>query len=201
MNKEQKIKIVGDLKTCLTENKNIYFTDISGLDAQQTSRLRRMCFDNGISLSVVKNTLLKKAMESTDKDFSSFEPILKGNTALMISEISNAPAKVIKNFLSKSKLEKPNLKGGHVEESVYLGHEQLDILASLKSKEELLSDLILLLKSPVINLISTLNSANQNISGVLKSLESGSRPLVNKKEGQESATNNNDQTVENNSTE
>ena len=201
MNKEQKIKIVGDLKTCLTENKNIYFADISGLDAQQTSMLRRMCFDKGVSLSVVKNTLLKKAMESTDKDFSSFEPILKGNTALMISEISNAPAKVIKSFLSKSKLEKPSLKAGHVEESVYLGHEQLDILASLKSKEELLSDLILLLKSPVINLISTLNSANQNISGVLKSLESGSRPVVNKKEDQEKTTNNNDKTVENNSTE
>ena len=171
MNKEEKIKIVGDLTNSLTDNKNIYLTDISGLDAGQTSSLRRMCFDKGVVLSVVKNTLLKKAMDACDKDFSSFEDLLKGNTALMISNASSAPAKVIKSFLEKTKLEKPTLKGGYIEESIYLGHNQLDILAALKSKEELLADLIALLKSPMANLMSSLSSASQNMSGILKSLE------------------------------
>ena len=178
MNKEEKIKIVGDLTNSLTDNKNIYLTDISGLDAGQTSSLRRMCFDKGVVLSVVKNTLLKKAMDACDKDFSIFEDLLKGNTALMISNASSAPAKVIKSFLEKTKLEKPTLKGGYVEESIYLGHNQLDILAALKSKEELLADLIALLKSPMANLMSSLSSANQNISGILKSLETN--PVLKK---------------------
>lgn len=171
MNKEEKIKIVGSLTHSLTENKNIYLADISGLDAAQTSQLRRMCFDQGVVLSVVKNTLLKKAMDACEKDFSSLESTLKGNTALMIAEASSAPAKVLKAFLAKTKLEKPNFKGGYVEESIYLGHDQLDILASLKSKEELISELMGLLKSPIVNLISSLNSSSQNISGILKSLE------------------------------
>ena len=174
MNKEQKIKIVDSLTDCLKDNKNIYFTDISGLNAEQTSRLRRMCFEKGVTLSVVKNTLLKKAMEACDKDFSSFGDLLNGNTTLMISNVSNAPAKVIKNFLQKTQLDKPTLKGGHVEESIYLGHDQLDVLVALKSKEELLGDLISILKAPMINLVSALGSANQNISGILKSLEDSS---------------------------
>ena len=171
MNKENKIKIVDHLKNSLTENKNIYFTEVSGLDAQQTSKLRRMCFEKGVTLSVVKNTLLRKAMDACDKDFSGFESILKGNTALMVADASSAPAKVIKSFLEKTQLEKPTFKGGHVEESIYIGHDQLDVLVALKSKEELLADLIVLLKSPMMNLISSLSSANQNISGILKSLE------------------------------
>ncbi len=175
MNKEQKIKIVNDLTTSLTDSKNIYFTEVSGLDAQQTSKLRRMCFEKGVNLSVVKNTLLKKAMDACDKDFSDFNDLLKGNTTLMISDVSNAPAKVIKNFLDKEKFEqsykKVILKGGHVEESIYLGHEQLDILVSLKSKEELIGDVITLLQSPMKNLLSSLGSAKQNISSLLVSLE------------------------------
>ena len=171
MNREEKNKIIGDLTTCLTESKNIYFTDISGLNAEQTSKLRRMCFDKGVSVSVVKNTLLKRAMDACDKDLSTFESVLQGNTTLMISDVSNAPAKVIKNFLEKNKLEKPTLKGGHIEESIYLGHDQLDVLVSLKSKEELLGDLISLLQSPMINLVSSLKSTSQNIAGILKSLE------------------------------
>ena len=177
MNKEEKIKIVGDLTEKLTESKNIYFTDISGLNAEQTSNLRRMCFDQGVVLSVVKNTLLKKAMDASDKDFSNFDELLKGNTTLMISETANAPAKVIKKFLTKTKLDKPSLKGGHVEESVYMGHEQLDVLVNLKSKEELIGDVILLLQSPIKNLISSLGSANQNITGILKSLENNPKKI------------------------
>ena len=189
MNKEQKIKIVTDLTAHLTQSKNIYFTEIFGLDAQQTSMLRRMCFDKGVTLSVVKNTLLQKAMDACDKDLSDFNTLLKGNTALMISDIANAPAKVIKNFLDKEKLEKTskklNLKGGHVEESTYLGHEQLDVLASLKSKEELIGDVIMLLQSPIKNVLSSLGSAQQNIASVLVALESnsGTKKEINSSEG------------------
>ncbi len=184
MNKEQKIQIVSSLTSCLTESKNIYFTEVSGLDAEQTSKLRRMCFDKNVSLSVVKNTLLKKAMDACDKDFSSLDEVLKGNTTLMISDISNAPAKVIKNFCDKENIEKTNkkvtLKGGHIEESIYVGHEQLELLISLKSKEELIGDVITLLQSPVKNLLSSLDSAKQNISGLLTSLEKN--PKVDSKE-------------------
>ena len=204
MNKEDKIKIVDNLTGSLEQSKNIYFADISGLDAQQTSTLRRMCFDKGVVLSVVKNTLLKKAMDASGKDFSSFESILKGNTAIMIAPSSNAPAKVIKNFIKKTKLEKPTLKGGHVEEAIYLGHDQLDVLAALKSKEELLADLVTLLKSPMMNLISSLSSANQNISGILKSLESSASPELVKSGNKDSIENEkkekSDENVEDNST-
>lgn len=176
MNKEEKIQIVGDLKNRLRDSKNIYFTQISGLDAQQTSKLRRMSFEKDVVLSVVKNTLLRKAMDASDKDFSEFHNLLKDNTTLMTSNVSNAPAKVLKNFLDKETLndcKKVILKGGYVEESVYLGHDQLDLLVSLKSKEELLGDLLMLLKSPIINLMSSLDSGKNNISNILNSLESG----------------------------
>ncbi len=176
MNKEEKIKIVSSIASSLAASKNIYLTDISGLDAEQTGILRRMCFEKNVSLSVVKNTLLKKAMDACDKDFTDFDKILKGNTALMISNVANAPAKVIKKFIEKTKLDKPNFKAGHVEESVYFGSDQLEILASLKSKEELLSDLIALLKSPMTNLLSSLSSSSNKLSGILKTLENN--PVV-----------------------
>ena len=186
MNKEEKIKIVSSLSSSLAASKNIYLTDISGLDAEQTGILRRMCFEKNVSLSVVKNTLLKKAMDACDKDFTDFDKILKGNTALMVSDVANAPAKVIKKFIEKTKLDKPDFKAGHVEESVYFGSEQLEILASLKSKEELLSDLISLLKSPMANLISSLSSPSNKLSGILKTLEENPVAIkANEKENDE----------------
>ena len=179
MNKEQKIKTVNNLIACLSDSKNIYFTEVSGLDAQQTSKLRRMCFDKGVTLSVVKNTLLKKAMDACDKDFTDFDNIFSGNTTLMLSSVANAPAKVIKNFLDKEDFKNSyktvNLKGGHVEESVYLGHDKLNILVALKSKEELVADVITLLQSPIKNLLSSLGSAKQNISSLLVSLEQNTK--------------------------
>ena len=175
MNKEEKIKIVDELTSQLTESKNIYFTEVFGLDAQQTSKLRRMSFEKDVVFSVVKNTLLKKAMDACDKDFSQFDSLLKGNTTLMLSDVANAPAKVLKNFLDKEKIaddyKKVILKGGHVEESIYLGHEQLEVLVALKSKEELIGDVISLLQSPVKNVLSSLGSAKQNIASLLVTLE------------------------------
>ena len=207
VNKEEKIKIVDNLKLSLTESKNIYFTEVSGLDAQQTSQLRRMCFDKGVVLSVVKNTLLRKAMDACDKDFSEFNTLLKGNTTLMLSDVSNAPAKVIKNFLEKSKLDKDSykkilLKGGHIEESMYLGHEQLDVLIALKSKEELIGDVLMLLQSPMKNLLSSLGSAKQNISSILTSLENNPNvELKNKKDNVQSQSSSEDPAVEESSSE
>jgi len=183
VNKEQKIKIVNDLSVSLTENKNIYFTEISGLDAQQTSTLRRMSFEKGVNMSVVKNTLLKKAMDASEKDFTEFDNILSGNTTLMVSKVANAPAKVIKSFLDKEQFNQPYknviLKGGHVEESTYLGHDKLDLLVALKSKEELVGDVVTLLQSPMKNLLSALGSAKQNISSLLISLEKSPRSDAN----------------------
>ena len=135
MNREEKNELIEVLDGMLNDNKNFYLADISGLTAEENSSLRRLCFKREISLKVVKNTLLKRAMDACDKDLSNLESVLKGNTTLMISDVSNAPAKIIKNFLEKNKLEKPTLKGGHVEEAIYLGHDQLDVLAALKSNE------------------------------------------------------------------
>ena len=174
MNREQKKNIIDDLSIKLRDSKNIYFTKISGLDSVQTAALRKLCFDKDVSLLVVKNRLLKKAMENQEeKDFSSFYDLLKENTSIMISESSNNPAKVIKDFLKKNETDTPIIKGAHVENEIYLGHDQLDVLATLKSKEELIGEVITLLQSPIKNLISSLNSSSSNLSGILKSLSEG----------------------------
>ncbi len=168
MTREEKSQIIKDLTATLAEQTTIYFTDISGLDATATSDLRRACFKSGIKLAVVKNTLLEKAMESSEKDFVDLPTILKGNTALMISETGNAPAKVIKEFRKKSK--KPVLKGAYVQEAIYIGDNNLDTLVNIKSREELIGDIIGLLQSPAKNVISGLKSGGGKLSGILKTL-------------------------------
>jgi len=187
MNREQKKHIIDELSIKLRDSKNIYFTKISGLDSVQTASLRKLCFDRGVSLLVVKNRLLKKAMENQEeKDFTSFYDLLKENTSIMISDSSNNPAKIIKDFLAKNDTETPIIKGAHIENEVYLGHDQIDILATLKSKEELIGEVITLLQSPIKNLISSLNSSSANLTGVLKSLAEKTDELsVNKKESTE----------------
>ncbi|MGB5463990.1 MAG: 50S ribosomal protein L10, partial [Aureibaculum sp.] len=156
MTKEQKSQVIDDLTSQLAENSTIYLADISGLDATNTSKLRRACFKANVRLAVVKNTLLFKAMEKSDKDFGELAGILKGNTSLMISETSSAPAKVIKEFRKKS--DRPLLKGAYIEEAIYVGDDQLDALVNIKSKEELIGDIITLLQSPAKNVISALQS-------------------------------------------
>ncbi|MCE2495768.1 MAG: 50S ribosomal protein L10 [Flavobacteriales bacterium] len=170
MTREEKNQVIEDLTQTLVENKNIYLADISGLDADATSRLRRLCFNRKVSLSVVKNTLLRKAMEKSGLDFEPMYDLLKGNTSIMISEAGNVPAKLIKEFRKKS--EKPLLKGAFVEEAIYIGDDQLDALSDLKSKEELIGDIIMLLQSPIKNVVSGLQgTGGQKIAGLLKALE------------------------------
>ena len=168
MKKEQKVQEIQNLTEELSSVKNLYLTDIAGLDAVQTTALRRACFKANIKLSVVKNTLLAKAMEASDKDFGNLHETLRGNTSLMFSELGNAPAKLIKDFRKKS--EKPILKGAYVEEAIYLGDDQIDALESIKSKEELIGEVITILQSPAKNIISALQSGGSNISGILKTL-------------------------------
>ena len=168
MTREEKSQVIETLTAQLSDNVNIYLADISGLDAGNTTNLRRACFKAGVQLAVVKNTLLKKAMESSDKDFGELSEILKGNTSLMFSETGNAPAKVIKEFRKKS--DKPLLKGAYIQESIYLGDNQLDSLVELKSKDELVGEIIGLLQSPAKNVISALKSGGNTIAGLVKTL-------------------------------
>lgn len=168
MKKEEKSLLINSLEASLSENPHIYFTDISGLDAETTSNLRRLAFKNNIKLVVVKNSLLKKAMEKSNKDFEPLFEVLKGGTSLMLSDVGNAPAKMIKEFRKKS--EKPILKGAYVEESIYIGDNELDALVSVKSKDELLGDLIALLQSPAKNVVSALQSGGNILAGVVKTL-------------------------------
>jgi large subunit ribosomal protein L10 len=168
MTREEKSQVIQDLTAVLAGTNTLYLADISGLNALSTTNLRRACFKAGVQLSVVKNTLLAKAMEASDKDFGNLPSVLKGNTSMMIAEASNAPAKLIKDFRKKSK--KPLLKGAFAEESVYIGDEQLDALVDIKSREELIGEIIGLLQSPAKNVISALQSGGQKLSGILKTL-------------------------------
>ena len=172
MRKEDKSAIIEQLKEELGQYQHFYVTNIEGLNAQKTSDLRRACFKKEIKLLVVKNTLLHKALEQIGADEALFGS-LKGNTALMLTNTGNAPAKLIKEFLDKDKKNKdakPQLKAAYVEETVYVGSEQLDFLTTIKSKNELIADLVALLQSPAKNVVSALQSGGQTIHGVLKTL-------------------------------
>ncbi|MBL86145.1 MAG: 50S ribosomal protein L10 [Winogradskyella sp.] len=168
MTREEKSVVIEELTAQLADNTNIYLTDISGLDAATTSNLRRACFKSNIKLAVVKNTLLEKAMEASEKDFGDLPTTLKGNTSVMYSETGNAPAKVIKEFRKKS--EKPLLKGAFIEEAIYIGDDLLDTLVEIKSREELLGEIVTLLQSPAKNVISALKSSGGTIAGLVKTL-------------------------------
>lgn len=169
MTREEKGQLIDELTAVLEESNIIYLTDIAGLDSAKTTELRRQCFRNNISIRVVKNTLLKKAMERVEaKEFDELFDSLKGNTAIMISDKGNAPAKVIEDFRKKS--EKPILKAAWVDQAVYVGDENLKTLASLKSKEELIGEIIGLLQSPLKTVVSQLQSSGQKIAGIVKTL-------------------------------
>ncbi len=168
MTREEKAKVIEDITGHLAEAPSIYLADISGLNAGTTSDLRRACFKADVKLMVVKNTLLAKAMESSDKEFGDLPSTLKGNTSILLSQTGNAPAKVIKNF--RKKIDKPILKGAFVDEAIYVGDDYLDTLVNIKSKEEVIGDIVSLLQSPAKNVISALKSGGSKLSGILETL-------------------------------
>ena len=168
MNKKEKNEFIDVLNNMLEENKNFYLADISGLTAEESSSLRRLCHKQNVNLQVVKNTLLKKAFDKNTVDFSQLDDVLKGNTSIMFAEEAKAPASVIKTFRKKS--EKPLLKAAHIEDEFYIGDNNLSLLAQLKSKNELIGDIITLLQSPAKNVISSLQSSSNKLSGIVKAL-------------------------------
>ena len=169
MTREEKLNVIEDLTAQLGNASTVYLADISGLDAATTSDLRRACFKANIKLAVVKNTLLAKAMNASEKDFGDLPEVLKGSTSLMFADTANGPAKLIKTFRTKTK-DKPLLKGAFVEEAVYIGDNQLEALVNIKSKEEVIGDIIMLLQSPAKNVISGLKSGGGKLAGILKTL-------------------------------
>jgi large subunit ribosomal protein L10 len=168
MRREEKEAIIDNLAQRLNDAKHFYLTDISELNAEETSKLRRKCFEQQINLMVVKNTLLRKALEKSEGDFDDLYAVLKEATSIMFCETGNVPAKLIKEF--RKVLEKPVLKAAYVEESIYIGDDQLEALSNIKSKEELLADLAMLLQSPARNLASALASSGAKLAGALKTL-------------------------------
>ncbi len=170
MTREDKNQAIDILAQKVADANVFYLADTSDLTADQVSNLRRRCHKGEVKLEVVKNTLLKKAFEKVEgRDLSSFYDLLKGQTSLMISEKGNEPAKVIKEFRKKG--DKPLLKGAFVEEALFIGDDQLNALAELKSKDELVGDIIGLLQSPAKNVLSALQSGGQTIAGLVKTLE------------------------------
>ncbi|WP_264510959.1 50S ribosomal protein L10 [Flavobacterium sp. N1719] len=160
MTREEKSIAIKDLTAKLAEANILYIADTSGLDAETTSNLRRACFKAGIKLEVVKNTLLEKAMEASENEYGELPTILKGNSSILIATVANQPAKIIKDFRKKS--DKPILKGAYINQEIYIGDNQLDSLAALKSKEEVIGEIIGLLQSPAKRVLSALlNNAEQ----------------------------------------
>ncbi len=172
MKKEDKSTIIKQLELTLGEYAHFYLMDIGGLNAAKTTELRRICFKQEIKLVVVKNTLLQKALENSPVDYSELYGSLVGETSMMLSNVGNAPAKIIRDFskASKSKIKKPILKAAYVEQSFYIGENQLEVLVNVKTKNELIGELIGLLQSPAKNVISALQSGGSTIHGVLKTL-------------------------------
>ena len=169
MKKEDKAIIIANIGDQLKNYNCVYLTQTSGLNAEKTSALRRACFGEDIKMLCVKNTLLKQAFEASETDYSGLYDLLHGETTLLLSNVGNAPAKLIKKFRDKNDTL-PMLKGAYVEETVYVGEDQLDILSNIKSKNELIADVIGLLQSPAKNVISALQSGANILHGVLETL-------------------------------
>lgn len=168
MKREDKNQIIEQLAEQIENSAHFYITDTGDLDAEVTSNLRRACFKSEVQMVVVKNTLLRLAMEKAEGDFEPLYDVLKGYSTVMFTNTGNAPAKLIKEFRKAS--EKPIIKGAFVEESFYIGDENLEALVSIKSKEEVIGDIVALLQSPVKNVVSALQSGGNTIHGLLETL-------------------------------
>lgn len=171
MNKQEKNQAIEELREKFDNNSFIYFTDASSMTVEQVNKLRRICFQKGIEMTVVKNTLARKAMESLGEErrFAPVYAALEGPTAIMLTDTANAVAKLIKEFRKDG--TKPALKAAYIDTDVYFGEESLEILIALKSKGELIGDVLMLLQSPAKNVISALNSGGQTIAGLVKTLQ------------------------------
>ncbi len=168
MKREDKQAIIDDLSEIIKKYPNFYITDTAGLTVQNTTKLRRLCFQKGVKMRVAKNSLIRKAMEKTGNGYEEIYEALKGTSALLFSEGGNVPAKIIKEFRKTS--DRPILKGAYVETAIFLGDNQLDTLVKIKSKNELIADIIFLLQSPARNVISALQSSGGKLAGIVKTL-------------------------------
>ena len=171
MKKEDKGRIIQEIAETIKAYNGFYLVETAGLNAEKTSELRRACFNADIKLMVVKNTLLHKALESLEGDYSELYGALHGSTSLMLANVGNAPAKLIKEIRKADKdATLPRLKAAYVEETVYMGEDQLDALCAIKSKNELIADVIALLQSPAKNVVSALTSGGTKLHGILETL-------------------------------
>ena len=172
MTREEKAVVIEDLVQRFSDNSHFYITDASGMTVAETNALRRLCFEKGIEYKVFKNTLIQKALERMDADYTPFDDaVLRGFSGVMFSaENANAPAKLIKEFRKKSGGESPMLKGASIDTDLFIGEENLDTLSKLKSKAELIGEIIGLLQSPAKNVISGLQGAGGKLAGILKTL-------------------------------
>ncbi|MFP4663023.1 MAG: 50S ribosomal protein L10 [Bacteroidales bacterium] len=166
--REDKNKQIDILAEEVNKFEHFYLTDAQGLNAEESTILRKNCFEKEVKLTVVKNTLFKRALDKADGEFDELYDLLKNNTTVMFTNTANAPGRVLKDFLKNH--DKPIFKGAYAAESVYVGEDQLEVLASLKSKEELLGDIVMLLQSPAQTVVSQLQSAGQKIAGLTKAL-------------------------------
>lgn len=171
MTKEEKSLIINDLREKFASNSYFYIADSSKLNVEQINNLRALCFEKGVEMKVVKNTLAQKALEkdAEERGFEGLYVALKGPTTLLFSDTGNVPAKLIKEF--RKKHDRPLLKAAYIDSDIFIGDEQVEVLASLKSREELVGDIILILQSPIKNVLGSVQSAGQTISGLLKALE------------------------------
>lgn len=169
MTRQEKDQVIADLEQKLRDNDNFYIADTAGLSVAEVNELRGLCFDKGITMQVAKNTLLLKALEKAEKNYDDLLASLQGPTAIFFAEVAKAPAQVMKEYRKKS--EKPILKAACIETAVYVGDEQIEALSTIKSKEELVADVIALLQSPAKNVVSALNSGKNTLGGLLKALE------------------------------
>ena len=169
MKKEEKHEVVLALTETIAEYGNFYITDTANLSVAKVNDIRRKCFENGIKMQVAKNKLIRKAMEASVGDFSEMSDVLKGSSSILFSKSANAPAKLIKQLRRTG--DKPVLKAAYIDSSIFIGDNQLDALVNLKSKEELVADIIALLQSPAKNVISGLQSGGNKLAGIVKTLQ------------------------------
>jgi len=171
MTREDKAKLIASLSEKFESTDHFYITDTSGLSVAEINEFRASCYSEDVEYKVVKNTIIKKALEKLEADYSELDEVLKGFSGVMfVNENANVPAKVIKEFKKKNKLGKPNLKGASIDSDIFIGEDQLDALSKLKSKQELIGDVINLLQSPAKNVIGALQSGEHKLAGIVKTL-------------------------------